>query len=296
MIGYFSSRSSKSEAPLLPAFHKGLEEAGYVAGQNVAIEFRHSDGRDDRLPALADLVRQKVSLLVATDRPSALAAAAATTTIPVVFLSGRDPVGQGLVTSLNRPDRNVTGISVFTTELGPKRLEILRELVPNAAEIAFIVNPTSAAAPGQVDELNAAAKALGQRILVLNVGTETDVREAFETIVRRRVDAVLYNANLFFQVVLDQLVASAARHAVPAMYEWREFVMAGGLISYSTSRTEAWRQVGFYAGRVLQGTSPAALPVVQSTTFELVINLKTAKTLGIAVPPSLLARADEVIE
>ena len=297
VIGYFSSRSSKSEAPLLPAFGKGLEEAGYVVGQNVAIEFRHSDGQDDRLPGLAaDLVRQKVSVLVATDRPSSLAAAAATTTIPVVFLTGIDPVGQGLATSFSRPDRNLTGINVFTVELGPKRFGLLREMVPNAAEIAFIVNPRSAAAAYQINELTAAAEASGQRIVVLNVGAEPDVHPAFETIAKRKVGAVLYSANLFYQVVLDQLVALAARHAVPAMYEWREFVKAGGLMSYSVSRTEAWHQVGLYTGRVLQGIRPADLPIVQSTRFELVINLNTAKALGLTVPPTLIARADEVIE
>jgi putative ABC transport system substrate-binding protein len=297
VIGYFSSRSTQSEAPLLPAFRRGLEDTGYVLGQNVSIEFRHSDGQDSRLPALAvDLVRRNVSVLVTTDRPSTLAAAAATTTIPVVFLTGRDPVEQGLATSFSRPDRNLTGINVFTTELGPKRLELLREMVPNAGEIAFIVNPRSAAAAGQVNELTAAAKGFGQKIIVLNVGAESDVNPAFETIAQRKVGAVLYSANLFYQVVLDRLVALAARHAVPAMYEWREFVEAGGLMSYSASRAEAWRQVGLYTGRVLQGTRPADLPIVQSTKYELVINLKTAKALGLTVPPSLLARADEVIE
>jgi putative tryptophan/tyrosine transport system substrate-binding protein len=297
VIGYFSGRSSKAEAPLLPAFRKGLAEAGYVSGQNVAIEFRHSDGQDDRLPALAaELVGRNVSVLVATDRPSALAAAAATTTLPVVFLSGRDPVGQGLAASFNRPDRNLTGINVFTVELAPKRLELLREMVPNAAEIAFIVNPRSGVGDFQISELTAAAAASGQRIVVLNVGAEPDVSAAFETIAKRKVGAVLYSANLFYQVFLDQLVALAARHAVPAMYEWREFVDAGGLMSYSVSRPEAWHQVGLYTGRVLQGIRPADLPIVQSTRFELAINLRTARTLGIAVPPSLVARADEVIE
>jgi putative ABC transport system substrate-binding protein len=297
VIGYFSSRSSQSEAPLLPAFRKGLGEAGYVIGQNVAIEFRHSDGQDARLPALAaDLVGRNVSVLVATDRPSSLAAAAATTSVPVVFLTGRDPVGQGLAASFSRPDRNLTGINVFTVELGPKRFELLREMVPNAAEIAFIVNPRSAVGGYQVSELTAAAEASGQRIVVLNVGAESEVNPAFETIAKRKVGAVLYSANLFYQVVLDQLVALAARHAVPAMYEWREFVAAGGLMSYSVSRAEAWHQVGLYTGRVLQGARPADLPIVQSTRFELAINLKTAKALNLTVPPGLLARADEVIE
>ena len=297
VIGYFSNRSSKSEASFLPAFRKGLEEAGYVIGQNVAIEFRYSDGQYADLPALAaELVRQKVSVLVATDLFSSLAAAAATTTIPVVFLSGRDPVGQGLATSLSRPDRNLTGISVFTIELGPKRFELLREMAPNADEIAFIANPKSPSTAYQVDEVTAAAKTSGQKIVVLNVSTESEANSAFETIAQRKIGAVLYNAGLFYQVVLHQLVALAARHAVPAMYEWREFVEAGGLMSYSVSRAEAWHQVGLYAGRVLQGVRPADLPIVQSARFELVINLKTAKALGITVSPTLLARADEVIE
>jgi putative ABC transport system substrate-binding protein len=297
IIGYFSSRSLKSEAQLLPPFRKGLEDAGYVIGKNVAIEFRHSDGQDALLPTLADeLVRRNVSVLVATDRPSSLAAAAATRTIPVVFLSGRDAVGLGLSTSLNRPDRNLTGINVFTVELGPKRFELLREMVPNAAEIAFITNPRSATAVFQVNELTAAAKASGQKVVVLNAGIESDLPPVFQAIAQRKIGAVLYSANLFYQVVLGQLVAFAAHHAVPAMYEWREFVEAGGLMSYSASRTEAWHQVGLYTGRVLQGIRPPDLPIVQSSRFELVINLKTAKTLGLTVPPTLLARADEVIE
>jgi putative ABC transport system substrate-binding protein len=297
LIGYISSRSSKSEAALLPAFRRGLAEAGYVIGQNVAIEFRHSDGQDDRLPGLvADLIQQKVSAFVTTDLPSSLAAAAASTTIPIVFLSGRDPVGRGLTSSLNRPDRNLAGISVFTAELGPKRLELLREMVPNAAEIAFIWNPKSSTAAAQVSELTAAANALGQKIIILNVSNEPDVKAAFETIAARKVGALLYGANLFFQVVRDQLVALASSYRVPAMYEWREFVEAGGLMSYSASRAEAWHQVGIYAGRVLQGVSPAELPIVQSTKFELVINRKAAKALGLTVPQGLLVSADEVIE
>jgi ABC-type uncharacterized transport system substrate-binding protein len=296
-IGYFSSRSTQSEAPLLPAFRRGLEEVGYVLGQNVSVEFRHSNGQDDRLPALAaDLVRRNVSVLVATDRPSSVVAAAATTTIPIVSVVGRDPVGDGLATSLNRPDRNLTGISMFTIELGPKRLGLLREMVPNAGEIAFIVNPRSTAAAAQINDLTVAARAFGQKIAVFNVGADPDVNPAFETIAQRKIGAVLYSANLFYQVALDRLVALAARHAVPAMYEWREFVEAGGLMSYSTSRAEAWRQVGLYTGRVLQGARPVDLPIVQSTKFELVVNVKTAKALGLAVPPSLIARADEVIE
>jgi ABC-type uncharacterized transport system substrate-binding protein len=297
VIGYFSSRSTETEAPLLFAFRQGLEEANYTVGKNVAVEFRFSDGRDDRLPALAaDLVRRQVAVLVATDRPSALVAKAATATIPVVFAYGGDPVEEGLVASLNRPSGNLTGVGIFTIGLGPKRLGLLRELVPSARLIAFFVNPSSGAAALQVKELQTAARAVGQEILVLNAGTEGEINQAFATLVQRKVGAILYSANLFFQVVRDQLVALAAHHSIPAMYEWREFVTAGGLISYNTDRTEAWRQVGAYTGRILKGTKPADMPVVQSTKFELVINLKTAKALGLEVPPTLLARADEVIE
>jgi ABC-type uncharacterized transport system substrate-binding protein len=297
VIGYFSGRSPEAEAPILGAFRKGLEETGYLAGQNIAIEFRFSDGQDDQLPALAaELVRRRVAVLVATDRPSALAAKAATATIPIVFTSGADAVEIGLVASLNRPGGNATGVNIFTTELGPKRLELLRQLLPNAGTIAFIVNPNSATTGRQVSELQTAAAALGQQILVLNAGSEKEIDEAFATIVERRVAAVLYPASLFFQVRQEQLVALAARHSIPAMYEWREFVTAGGLMSYSTNRAEAFRQIGIYTGRVLKGANPADLPVMQSIRFEFVINLKTAKALGIKISDDLLSLADEVIE
>jgi ABC-type uncharacterized transport system substrate-binding protein len=297
VIGYFSGRSPEAEAPILGAFRKGLEETGYLAGQNIAIEFRFSDGQDDQLPALAaELVRRRVAVLVATDRPSALAAKAATATIPIVFTSGADAVEIGLVASLNRPGGNATGVNIFTTELGPKRLELLRQLLPNAGTIAFIVNPNSATTGRQVSELQTAAAALGQQILVLNAGSEKEIDEAFGTIVERRVAAVLYPASLFFQVRQEQLVALAARHSIPAMYEWREFVTAGGLMSYSTNRAEAYRQIGIYTGRVLKGANPADLPVMQSIRFEFVINLKTAKALGIKISDDLLSLADEVIE
>ena len=297
VIGYLSGRSPEAEAPILRAFRRGLEETGYLAGQNIAIEFRFSDGQDDQLPALAaELVRRRVAVLVATDRPSALAAKAATATIPIVFTSGADAVEIGLVASLNRPGGNATGVNIFTTELGPKRLELLRQLLPNAGTIAFIVNPNSATTGRQVSELQTAAAALGQQILVLNAGSEKEIDEAFATIVERRVAAVLYPASLFFQVRQEQLVALAARHSIPAMYEWREFVTAGGLMSYSTNRTEAFRQAGIYTGRVLKGANPAELPVMQSIRFEFVINLKTAKALGIKIPGDLLSLADEVIE
>ena len=297
VIGYFSGRSPEAEAPILAAFRRGLEETGYLAGRNIAIEFRFSDGQDVQLPALAaDLVRRRVAVLVATDRPSALAAKAATSTIPIVFTSGADAVETGLVASLNRPGGNATGVNIFTTELGPKRLELLRQLLPNAGIIAFVVNPNSATAGRQVSELLTAAAALGQQILVLNARNEKEIDEAFATIVERRVAAALYAASPLFQVRQHQLVALAARHSIPAMYEWREFVTAGGLMSYSTNRAETFRQAGIYTGRVLKGANPADLPVMQSIRFEFVINLKTAKALGIKISDDLLSLADEVIE
>jgi putative ABC transport system substrate-binding protein len=284
VIGYFSGRSPEAEAPILAAFRRGLEETGYLAGQNIAIEFRFSDGREDQLLALAtELVARRVAVLVATDRPSALAAKAATATIPIVFTSGLDAVELGLVASLSRPGGNATGVNVFSTELGPKRLELLRQVVPKAGTIAFIVNPNSATAGRQVSELRTAVAALGQQILVLNAGNEKEIDEAFATIVERRAAAVLYAASPLFQVRQDQLVTLAARHSIPAMYEWREFVTAGGLMSYSTNRAEAFRQAGIYTGRVLKGANPADLPVMQSIRFEFVINLKTAKALGIKI-------------
>jgi putative ABC transport system substrate-binding protein len=297
VIGYFSNRSLEAEAYMLQFFRKGLAEAGYVIDENATIELRFSGGREDLLPRLAaDLVRREVSVLVANDPVSALAAKAATSTIPIVFASGRDPVEVGLVSSLNRPTGNATGVYGFVTELGPKRLHLLRELVPHAKLIAFIVNRSSMSAPFQVNEMTAAAQAIGQDILVLNASNESEIGAAFATVTERRAGAILYGANTWFQVIREQLVALAARHAIPAMYEWREFVTAGGLVSYSTHRPEFMRQIGAYVARILKGARPADLPVVQSSRFELVINLKTAKALGLEVPDKLLALADEVIE
>jgi putative ABC transport system substrate-binding protein len=297
VIGYFSNRSLETEAYMLQFFRKGLAESGYVIDQNATIELRFSGGREDLLTRLAaDLVRREVSVLVANDPASALAAKAATSTIPIIFASGRDPVEVGLVSSLNRPTGNATGVYGFVTELGPKRLHLLRELVPHAKLIAFIVNHSSMNAPFQLDEMTAAAQAIGQDILVLNASNESEVDAAFATVTERRAGAILYGANTWFQVIRDQLVALAARHAIPAMYEWREFVTAGGLVSYSTHRPEFMRQIGAYVARILKGARTSDLPVVQSSRFELVINLKTAKALGLEVPDKLLALADEVIE
>jgi putative tryptophan/tyrosine transport system substrate-binding protein len=297
VIGYLSSRSAEAEARLRAAVGRGLQELGYVEGQSVAIEYRFSQGQDDRLPALAaDLVRRGVAVLVATSTPSALAAKAAATTIPIVFGSGSDPVKLGLVEALNRPGGNATGIYVFGSDLGPKRLQLLREVVPNAKTIAFIVNLNSASGPLQKSEMERTARAIGQGILVLSASTDSEVDEAFATLVKRKADAIVYSANTFFQVVRERLASLAARHSIPAIYEWPEFVAAGGLMSYNSSRLEAGRQIGNYTGQILKGAKPADLPVVQSVKFELVINLKTATTLGLTIPPGVLAIADEVIE
>jgi len=297
VIGYFSGRSSESETQYATAFRQGLEESGYLEGHNVSIEFRFSNGQDDRLPALAaDLVRRQVALLVATDTPSALAAKAASTTVPIVFSTGADAVQLGLVESMNRPNGNATGVSVFVTQLAPKRLQLLREVVPDARLIAFVVNTNSASGPPQIREMQAAAQAIGQQILVLNASTEREVDEAFTTIAERKAAGVVYSASVFFQVVRQQLVTLAARHAIPAIYEWPEFVAAGGLMSYSSNRSEAGRRIGNYTGQILKGAKPADLPVFQSTKFELVINMKTAKAMGLTIPPGVLAIADEVIE
>ena len=249
------------------------------------------------MPALAaDLVRERPAVLVATDTGSALAAKAATKTIPIVFGVGADPVRLGLVETLHRPGGNATGNYVFVTDLGPKRLQLLREVVPQATLIAFIVNPNSASAPRQISEMESAAQAIGQQILVVSASTASEVNEAFATIAARKADAIVYGAGVFFQVVRDQLVALAAGLSIPAIYEWPEFATAGGLMSYSSSRLDGGRQIGNYTGQILKGVRPADLPVTQSTEFELVINLRSAKALGITIPPTLLARADEVIE
>ena len=297
VIGYLSSRSPDAEAPWRVPFLKGLEAAGFVPNQNVAIDYRYSEGGESRLPLLAaDFLRRQVTILVATSRPAAMAAKAATAKIPIVFTSGEDPVAIGLVASLNHPGGNATGVSLFTTDLGPKRLGLLRELLPKPGLIAFVVDPNNGSTPVQIEEMQAAAKSVGQPLLVLNAGTESEIDTAFAAMARQKVSALLYGASTSFQVVKDRLIALAARQSIPALYEWREFVAAGGLMSYSTNVTESGLQVGTYAGQILKGAKPEDLPVVQSSRFEFVLNLKTAKTLGLSIPPTLLARADEVIE
>jgi putative ABC transport system substrate-binding protein len=297
-VGYISSRSLQADAPLVAAFRRGLRETGYVEGQNVAIEFRWVEGDYARHEAMtADLVRRQVDVIVATSAPTAIAAKKVPRgAIPLVFTSGQDPVKDGLVAGIDRPGGDTTGIYVFTVDLGPKRLQILRELVPGTALVGLLLNPNVASAEFQRKEIQAAARVMGQLIEIFNASSEREINLAFDAMPRSRIGALLVGADPFFQVRRPQLIDLAQRHRIPAMYEWAEFVTSGGLASYSTNRAEAYRLAGNYAGRILKGEKPADLPVVLSTKFELVINLKTAKALGLEVPASLLARADEVIE
>ena len=295
VIGFLGGTSPGPAAPFLDAFLHGLGETGYVEGQNVAIEYRWAEDRHDRLPALAaELVARKVDVIAAMGgTPPALAAKAATSAIPIVFSSG-DPVRWGLVASLARPGGNLTGVSSF--DLTAKRVEMLSELVPQAKVIALLANPNNPIAEGINLNAQEAAHAKGVQLYVVKASTESEIDAAFATLVQRHAGGLLLPSDAFFNSRLDQLVALAARHAVPAIYDWREYAAAGGLISYGPSRTGTWHQVGIYAGRILKGAKPADLPVEQPTTFELVVNLKTANALGLTVPPSILARADEVIE
>jgi len=300
VIGFLSSAGEPKPGPAAPnpaAFRQGLSETGYVEGQNVAIEYRGAEGRYDRLPALAaDLVGNKVDLIAVFSAPSALAAKNATSTIPIVFLSPDDPVKLGLVASLARPGGNLTGVSRMAVELMPKQLELLSELVPQARVIALLVNPNNENTEPMIRNAQEAASAKGVQLHILKAGTESEVDAAFATLVQLQAGALLFEADPFFNSRREQLLALASRHAVPAIYPWREFAAASGLVSYGSSLTGAWRLAGIYVGKILNGARPADLPVQQPTTFELVVNLKTARALGLTVPPSILARADEVIE
>ena len=297
IIGYLNAGSSVSQLANLTVFRQSLADAGYVEGQNVAIEYRWSRDQPDRLPALAaELVGRKVAVLYAVSNAAAHAAKAATSTIPIVFLSGGDPVEIGLVASLNRPDGNATGVTLFLNELAGKRLELLRETVPNVAVIAFMVNPTNPRAKVNTSELQTAARVAGQEILLLNVGHESEFDAAFATLIQRRAGALLVDGDILFSDQRDRLVKLAAQHHIPASYQVRESAVAGGLMSYGPSLSDGHRQAGLYVGRILKGERPEDLPVMRPTKFELVINLKAAKALGLDIPATVIARADEVIE
>ena len=299
VIGFLGSTSPGPYAPFVAAFRKGLNETGYVEGQNVVIEYRWAEGRFDRLPALAaDLVGRKVDVIVTSGGPvPARAAKNATTTIPIASVLGGDPIADGLIASLARPGGNLTGVTFMMTELMPKLLELLSELVPQARVIALLVNPNDASsAERTMQDVQEAARAKGRQLHILRAGTETEIDTAFATLARLQAGALFVGADAFFNSRREQLVALASRYAVPAIYEWREYAAAGGLMSYGPSITAAYRQVGIYAGKILKGAKPADLPVEQPAKFELVINLKTAKSLGLTVPQTILARADEVIE
>ena len=298
VIGFLHVASAKPFAHIVAGFRQGLKETGAIEGENVAIEFRWAEGQNSRLPELAaDLVHRRVTVIVTGGgEASAVAAKAATTTIPIVFNVGSDPVKVGLVTSLNRPGGNATGVNIFTAELAAKRLGLLHDLVPTGSVIAYLVNPNFPPTETNVKEVEAAARLIGRQILLLKATNERDIDAAFASILQMRPGALLVGADPFFLSRREQLVALAERHEVPAIYEFREFALAGGLMSYGTDITEAYRQMGIYAGRILKGEKAADLPIVQATKFELVINLKTAKSLGLTIPPGVLSIADEVIE
>jgi putative ABC transport system substrate-binding protein len=296
VVGFVQTAAQGATTHLTAAFHRGLKEAGYIEGQNVEVVYRYADGQYDQLPALvADLVRRQVALIGAFGPPAAQAAKDATTTIPIVFTS-TDPVKYGLVASLNRPGGNVTGVHVLTADLEGKRLELLSELVPASAPVAVLINPKGDYAEQQAKDLQAGAHGIGRQILILNASSERDINTAFKTLVAGRAAGLLVAADPFFLGRREQLIALASYHAIPAIYEWREYALAGGLMTYGTILTDLYQQAGVYAGRVLRGEKPSDLPVVQPTKFNLVINLKTAKALGLDMPPTVLARADEVIE
>jgi putative ABC transport system substrate-binding protein len=298
VIGFLSSLRSRDRARILPAFHQGLDETGYAEGRNLAIEYRWAEGQYDQLAALAaGLVRRKVVAIAAiSGTPAGMAAKAATATIPIVFAIGGDPLAHGLVTSLNRPSGNVTGVTFFTAPLGTERLQFLHELVPKTKTIAVLVNPNNPPSASEGTDVQAAARTIGQHTRIFDASTEADIDRVFAAIVQQRIGALFVSADPFFLNQRDKLVALAARHAVPAIYADREHADAGGLISYGASRMDAYRQAGVYVGRILKGEKPSNLPVMLPTKFELVINRKTAKALGLTIPQSLLLWANQIIE
>jgi putative ABC transport system substrate-binding protein len=297
-IGFLGAPSAAPYARYVAAVHQGLKEVGYIEHQNVAMEYRWADSQYDRLPALAaDLVSRRVAVIVPIGgAPATVAAKAATSTIPIVFNLGADPVGLGLVTNLSRPGGNITGIAMMTLEVETKRLELLHELAPASSSLAILLNPSNAQAQTQEREAQRAARVIGRQVLVLKAGTEHEIEGAFAALVRERAGALLVGGDTFFTSQAVLFVVLTARHAIPTIYPWRSYVDAGGLMSYGASLLDAYRQTGVYTGRVLKGEKPGDLPIAQPTKFELIINLKTARAIGIAIPPTLLARADEVIE
>jgi putative ABC transport system substrate-binding protein len=297
VVGFLGAGAREPLREQIAAFQEGLKESGYIEGHNVAVEYRFAEGQFDRFPVLAaELVRRQVAVLFVASDGGALAAKQATRTIPIVFTAGDDPVASGLVPSLNRPGGNLTGVYQFAAGLEAKRLGLLHEMVPKATTIAVLVNPNYSGSENQLREVQEAAASLGVQLVIVRANVESDFDAAFSTLVQQRATALLVCASPFFNIRRQQLVVLAARHTLPTIYEWREFAAAGGLMSYGTSLADAYRQAGVYAGRILKGAKPADLPVVQSTKFEFVINLPTARALGLEVPATLLARADKVIE
>jgi putative ABC transport system substrate-binding protein len=298
VIGFMSSRERIGSTAFVGAFQRGLNESGFVEGRNVVIDYRWAEGEYNRLPEMAaDLVRRDVNVVVSVGGdPAIQAAKAAIVKIPIVFVTGRDPIKAGLVNSLNRPEGNITGIHAFLDDIGAKRLGLLREIIPNVRLIAMLLNPNSTVVETVLGDVQEAARSLGVQVRVLRASTEGEIDNAFANLIQAGAEAVINGADPYFTSRREQIVKLAARYRIPAIYELREYTMAGGLMSYGTSLTEGYRQAGVYAGKILKGAKPAELPIVQSTKFELVINLKTANTLGLMIPPGVLAIADEVVE